>query len=51
MVVPLHVRSEYSLGESCIRIQQLVNKATEFGYPALALTDHNTMAGVVTFYN
>ena len=41
--------SEYSLLESCIKIDALVKQARAFGYRALALTDHNTMAGLVEF--
>ena len=50
MFVPLHIHSEYSLLESCIKIDALVKQARAFGYRALALTDHNTMAGLVEFY-
>lgn len=50
MIIPLHVHSEYSLIESCIEIEELVKKAAKLGYRAIALTDHNTMAGLVSFY-
>ena len=50
MIVPLHVHSEYSLTESCIKIEKLVKKAADLKYRAIALTDHNTMAGLVSFY-
>ncbi len=50
MFVPLHVHSEYSLSKSCIKIETLVKKARALGYTALALTDHNTMGGLVEFY-
>lgn len=48
--VPLHIHSEYSLQESPITIKDLITKAVSFGYQTLALTDHNTMAGLVDFY-
>ncbi|MGB4615033.1 MAG: DNA polymerase III subunit alpha [Limnochordia bacterium] len=50
MFAALHVHSEYSLSRSCIRIDALARKAQSLGYKALALTDHNTMGGLVEFY-
>ncbi|HHX02040.1 MAG TPA: DNA polymerase III subunit alpha [Firmicutes bacterium] len=50
MFVPLHIHSEYSLSKSSIKIEALVKKARSLGYTALALTDHNTMGGLVEFY-
>ncbi|MCC7352725.1 MAG: DNA polymerase III subunit alpha [Anaerolineae bacterium] len=49
--VHLHVHSEYSLLDGLSRIKDLVRRATELEQPALALTDHGTMFGVVEFYN
>ena len=46
----LHVHSEYSLLDGAIRIKDLVSKAKEFNMPAVALTDHGVMYGVVDFY-
>ena len=48
--VHLHVHSEYSLLDGAIRIKDLVGKAKEFNMPAVALTDHGVMYGVVDFY-
>jgi len=48
--VHLHVHSEYSLLDGLSRIPHLVSRATELGMPALALTDHGTMFGVIDFY-
>ena len=48
--VHLHVHSEYSLLDGAIRIKDLVNKAKEFNMPAVALTDHGVMYGVMDFY-
>lgn len=48
--VHLHVHSEYSLLDGAIRIKDLVSKAKEFNMPAVALTDHGVMYGVVDFY-
>ena len=49
--VHLHVHSEYSLLDGFCNIQKLVDRASEIGMPALALTDHGTMFGVIDFYN
>ncbi|MBY6035204.1 DNA polymerase III subunit alpha [Fictibacillus nanhaiensis] len=49
--VPLHVHSEYSLLESSCRIDELVKRAAESGFPALALTDKANMYGALKFYS
>ena len=49
--VHLHVHSEYSLLDGFSNIKKLVARAKELGMPALALTDHGTMFGVIDFYN
>ena len=49
--VHLHVHSEYSLLDGFSNIKKLVKRAQEMGMPALALTDHGTMFGVIDFYN
>jgi DNA polymerase-3 subunit alpha len=46
----LHVHSHYSLLDGLAKIDQLVQKAKEFDMPALALTDHGAMYGVIEFY-
>lgn len=48
--VHLHVHSEYSLLDGAARIKNLVKKAVELEMPAVALTDHGVMYGVVDFY-
>ncbi len=50
MFVHLHVHTEYSLLDGAARIPKTVQKAAELGMPALAITDHGTMFGVVDFY-
>lgn len=50
MFVHLHVHTEYSLLDGAARIEKLVQKAVELGMPALAITDHGVMYGVVDFY-
>ncbi|MGB7116702.1 MAG: DNA polymerase III subunit alpha, partial [Anaerolineales bacterium] len=49
--VHLHVHSEYSLLDGFSNIEKLVQRAKEMDMPALALTDHGTMYGVIEFYN
>ncbi|HEX7509902.1 MAG TPA: DNA polymerase III subunit alpha, partial [Chitinivibrionales bacterium] len=49
--IHLHNHTEYSFLDGAIRIKDLVAKAKEFGMPALAITDHGGMFGVVEFYN
>jgi len=49
--VHLHVHSEYSLLDGSGKIPRLIARAKELGMPALALTDHGTMFGVVEFFH
>ncbi|NLG15924.1 MAG: DNA polymerase III subunit alpha [Fibrobacter sp.] len=48
--VHLHNHTEYSFLDGAIKIKDLVDKAVEFGMPALAITDHGGMFGAVEFY-
>ncbi|MEG6616489.1 DNA polymerase III subunit alpha [Peptococcaceae bacterium 1198_IL3148] len=48
--VHLHLHSEYSLLDGAARIKQVVKTAKELGMPALAITDHGAMFGVIDFY-
>jgi DNA polymerase III subunit alpha len=45
--VHLHVHSEYSILDGACRIPALAVRAAEFGMPAVALTDHGSLAGAV----
>src|SRR5512136_714264 len=47
----LHVHTEYSLLDGFSNIKKLVKRASEMNMPALAITDHGTMFGVVEFYH
>jgi len=49
--VHLHVHTEFSLLDGLSRIDKLVNRAKELDMPALAITDHGTMFGVMDFYD
>lgn len=48
--VHLHVHSEYSLLDGANRIGEMVDKAVELGFKALAVTDHGVLYGAVEFY-
>ncbi|MDR7401435.1 MAG: DNA polymerase III subunit alpha [Armatimonadota bacterium] len=48
--VHLHLHTEYSLLDGHSRISSLVARAVQLGLPALAITDHGAMYGVVEFY-
>ncbi|MEI8286908.1 MAG: PHP domain-containing protein, partial [Actinomycetes bacterium] len=47
----LHVHTEYSMLDGAARLDELVAKAVEDGQPALGITDHGNMYGVIEFYN
>lgn len=49
--VHLHVHSEYSLLDGFSNIKKLVQRVKEMNMPAVALTDHGTMFGVIDFFN
>ena len=48
--VHLHTHSHYSLLDGLPKIPELLDKAKSFDMPAVALTDHGSMYGVVGFY-
>lgn len=47
--VHLHVHSDYSLLDGCAKLDSLIARAKELNMPALALTDHGNMFGVLNF--
>ena len=47
----LHVHTEYSLLDGFSNIKKLVKRVKEMDMPAVAITDHGTMFGVIDFYN
>ena len=47
--VHLHVHSCYSLLDGAIKIKDLVNTAKSMNMPAVALTDHGQMFGILPF--
>lgn len=46
----LQVKTSYSILDSLNDIKKLVNKAYNYGYKALAITDESNMFGVMEFY-
>jgi len=48
--VHLHTHTEYSMLDGAARIKDLVQTAVADGQPALAITDHGNMYGVLDFY-
>ena len=48
--VHLHTHSHYSLLDGLPTIDKLILRAKELGMPALALTDHGVMYGIIEFY-
>ncbi len=48
--VHLHTHSEYSMLDGASRIGDLVRAACDDGQPALGITDHGNMYGVLDFY-
>lgn len=48
--VPLRISSEYSISNSIIRLQELVDQARQYSMTALALTDQMNMFAAVKFY-
>lgn len=48
--VHLHVHTEYSLLDGFSNIKKLMQRVKEMEMPAVAITDHGTMFGVIDFY-
>lgn len=48
--VHLHSHTSYSLLDGAAKIHEVVKRAKELNMPALAITDHGTMYGVVEFF-
>jgi len=46
----LHVHTEYSMLDGAARLDELVAKAAADGQPALGITDHGNMYGILDFY-
>ena len=48
--VHLHLHTEYSLLDGFTKINKLMTRVKEMNMPAVAITDHGTMFGVVEFF-
>ncbi|MHB8904469.1 MAG: DNA polymerase III subunit alpha, partial [Patescibacteria group bacterium] len=48
--VHLHNHSHYSLLDGLTKLDEMINYAKEQGSPAIALTDHGSMYGIIEFY-
>ncbi len=48
--VHLHLHTEYSLLDGACRIDRVLKYAKSIGQPAMAITDHGVMYGVIDFY-
>ena len=48
--VHLHVHTEYSLLDGIARINKLPDVCKQYGWPAIAMTDHGNMYGTLKFY-
>ena len=46
----LHVHTEYSMLDGASRVKDIVKKAKEDGQPALGITDHGNLYGLIDFY-
>ena len=46
----LHVHSQFSLLDGLSSLKNLIGRAKELGQPALALTDHGNMHGMIDFF-
>lgn len=48
--VHLHNHTAFSLLDGAIRVDSLINKSKEFDMPAVAITDHGVLYGMIDFY-
>ncbi|MEO0266356.1 MAG: PHP domain-containing protein, partial [candidate division WOR-3 bacterium] len=48
--VHLHLHTEYSVLDGVLLVDEVIEKAREFGMPAVAITDHGNLFGIIEFY-
>ncbi|MCR3755182.1 MAG: DNA polymerase III subunit alpha [Candidatus Westeberhardia cardiocondylae] len=49
--IHLKIHSDYSMKDGLIKINSLIKKIKKFKMPAVALTDHMNLFGLIKFYN
>ena len=49
--VHLHNHTDFSLLDGALKIDDMVDRAVEFGMKSIAITDHGNMFGAINFYN
>lgn len=49
--IHLRLHTEYSIIDGLVRIDELVEKAADMAMPAVALTDHANLFGLIKFYS
>ncbi len=47
--VHLHTHTEYSMLDGACKVKKLAKKASAFGMPAAAITDHGNLHGIIAF--
>ncbi len=48
--IHLHVHTQYSLLDGACLLEKLIDKASKFKLPGLAITDHGNLFGAIKFY-
>ncbi len=48
--VHLHCHTQYSLLDAASKVEELVKRAADLKFPALAMTDHGNLFGAIEFY-
>ena len=48
--IHLHLHSEYSISDSLIRIEELIDHVSKNKSPAVAITDNNNIFSLIKFY-
>jgi DNA polymerase III subunit alpha len=48
--IPIHVHTHWSLLDSTLAINDLIERCFDYSIPAVCMTDHNNMKGVVEFH-
>lgn len=49
MYIELRTHTAFSFGDGTLTPESLVTRAAEQGYPALAITDHADLGGIIRF--